>query len=128
MRKHCSLGFSRLCLFDFGCVNKLFFEHVFSGFVLCSHLLLSSCNRCIHTLGSPCTPLHSADSIQLLTLSHSVQTHRETVPLTVNNVFTRDNYLHVHKGKTQTYTHTHWQKHTRTPTHLLLVLLYSPLC
>lgn len=47
------------CLIDFECVNKLIFEHVFSVFILCSHLLLSSCNRCIHTLGSPCTPLHA---------------------------------------------------------------------
>lgn len=46
----------------------------------------------------------------------------------INNVFSHDDYVRVHKGKTQTYTNTHWQRRAHTPTHLLLVLLHGPLC
>lgn len=71
-------AFPPLCLIDSECVNKVVFEHVFSVFVPCSHLLLSSCNRCIHTLGSPRTLLHSVVSTQLHTHRHAVETLKDT--------------------------------------------------
>ena len=102
-----------LCLIDFERVNKLVFEHIFSFFVLCSHLLLSSCNRCIHTLGSPCTLLHCVVSIQPHIQRHTVQTQRQRSQLTMHSHMIIM-YMYT-KGKTQTYTNTHWQKHTHAP-------------
>lgn len=46
--------------------------------MLCSHLLPSSCNRCIHTLGSLCTLLHSVVSTQLHMHRHAVYAHTHT--------------------------------------------------